>query len=76
LGTCWQDDYWDRFIRDERHFEAAVGCIDRNPVKRACERADRTAVGKRTFQHMSATGAARSQQRAVSETMASDAIID
>jgi REP element-mobilizing transposase RayT len=32
-GTFWQNDYWDRFIRNERHFEAAVSYIDQNPVK-------------------------------------------
>ena len=32
-GAFWQDDYWDRFIRNEQHFEAAVSYIDLNPVK-------------------------------------------
>ncbi|MFW5750187.1 MAG: hypothetical protein ACOCZK_00920 [Planctomycetota bacterium] len=26
-------DYWDRYIRDERHFQAACDYIDSNPVK-------------------------------------------
>jgi putative transposase len=32
-GAFWQDDYWDRFIRNEHHFAATVEYIDRNPVK-------------------------------------------
>ncbi|HSI00540.1 MAG TPA: transposase [Reyranella sp.] len=32
-GRFWQADYWDRFIRNEAHFNAAVGYIDNNPVK-------------------------------------------
>jgi len=32
-GTFWQDDYWDRFIRNEAHFSAAASYIDNNPVK-------------------------------------------
>jgi len=29
----WQRDYWDRFIRDERHFNVTKSYIDDNPVK-------------------------------------------
>ncbi|MBN1139814.1 MAG: transposase [Anaerolineae bacterium] len=29
----WQREYWDRFIRDERHFNAAMSYIHQNPVK-------------------------------------------
>jgi len=32
-GPFWQTEYWDRFIRDERHFAAVEGYIDQNPVK-------------------------------------------
>jgi REP element-mobilizing transposase RayT len=32
-GPFWQADYWDRFIRNDAHFEAAIGYIDNNPVK-------------------------------------------
>ena len=32
-GAFWQDDYWDRFIRNEEHFFATVEYIDQNPVK-------------------------------------------
>jgi REP element-mobilizing transposase RayT len=31
-GAFWQEDYFDRFIRDERHFVAAVSYIENNPV--------------------------------------------
>ncbi len=29
----WHREYWDRYIRDERHFHAVVNYIHRNPVK-------------------------------------------
>jgi REP element-mobilizing transposase RayT len=29
----WQNDYFDRFIRDERHFAQAIAYIHENPVK-------------------------------------------
>jgi len=32
-GSFWQEDYWDRFIRNEEHFATAVNYIDMNPVK-------------------------------------------
>jgi putative transposase len=32
-GAFWQDDYWDRFIRNEDHFAATVAYIDQNSVK-------------------------------------------
>jgi len=32
-GEFWQMDYFDRFIRDARHYEAAVRYVDENPVK-------------------------------------------
>jgi REP element-mobilizing transposase RayT len=31
-GTFWQADYFDRFIRDDGHFRAAVSYIENNPV--------------------------------------------
>jgi REP element-mobilizing transposase RayT len=31
--AVWMREYWDRYIRDERHFAAAVGYIHENPVK-------------------------------------------
>src|SRR3954471_12785355 len=32
-GPFWQADYWDRFVRNEAHFNATVDYIDNNPVK-------------------------------------------
>jgi putative transposase len=32
-GTVWQEDYFDRMIRDLRHFENCVRYIRRNPEK-------------------------------------------
>ena len=29
----WQREYWDRFIRDENHFQKAVDYIHMNPVR-------------------------------------------
>lgn len=31
-GKVWQEDYWDRAIRSEKHFAAAVDYIVSNPV--------------------------------------------
>jgi REP element-mobilizing transposase RayT len=33
LNHVWQPDYYDRFIRNERHYAAAVDYIHQNPVK-------------------------------------------
>jgi REP element-mobilizing transposase RayT len=32
-GPLWRRDYWDRYLRDERHFRLAVDYLHRNPVK-------------------------------------------
>ncbi|MDZ7749120.1 MAG: transposase [Halofilum sp. (in: g-proteobacteria)] len=32
-GRLWMRDYWDRYIRDERHYRAVVAYIHANPVK-------------------------------------------
>jgi REP element-mobilizing transposase RayT len=32
-NPLWQRDYWDRYIRDERHYAAAKEYIEQNPVK-------------------------------------------
>jgi REP element-mobilizing transposase RayT len=31
-GRVWQPEYWDRFIRDDNHFVAAVEYVEANPV--------------------------------------------
>jgi putative transposase len=37
----WMDDYWDRYIRDENHFNKSVEYIHNNPVKAGlCEKAE------------------------------------
>jgi REP element-mobilizing transposase RayT len=38
-GRLWQPDYWDRFIRNGRHYLATVDYIHQNPVNaRLCAR--------------------------------------
>ncbi len=32
-GNWWQEDYFDRYIRDDAHFHKAVHYIENNPVK-------------------------------------------
>lgn len=32
-GDFWMDEYFDRFIRDERHMETVIKYIDNNPIK-------------------------------------------
>jgi alanine racemase len=32
-GTVWQKEYWDRYVRNERHWGQAVAYIHENPVK-------------------------------------------
>ncbi|MCW5554035.1 MAG: transposase [Verrucomicrobiae bacterium] len=32
-GQLWQDDYWDRYIRDAAHYRKVVHYIEANPVK-------------------------------------------
>ena len=32
-GQLWQREYWDRFIRDERHYRRVVDYIHANPVQ-------------------------------------------
>lgn len=33
INPIWQREYWDRFIRDENHFQKVVAYIHDNPVK-------------------------------------------
>lgn len=32
-GTFWQEEYWDRYMRDEAHFRKAKHYIEWNPIK-------------------------------------------
>ena len=40
-GKVWAADYFDRYMRDETHYQATVAYIENNPVKaelaRACD---------------------------------------
>lgn len=43
--SLWMRDYWDLYIRDQRHLEAVVAYIHQNPVKAGlCGRAARVAM--------------------------------
>jgi len=38
-GQFWMEDYFDRYVRDEKHFASAVAYIENNPVKaRLCQK--------------------------------------
>ncbi len=38
-GQFWMEDYFDRYIRDKKHFASAIAYIENNPVKaRLCRR--------------------------------------
>jgi putative DNA methylase len=32
-GTFWMPDYFDRYVRSQRHFAAAIAYVENNPVK-------------------------------------------
>ena len=32
-GAFWHDDYFDRYMRDEKHLEGTIGYVEQNPVK-------------------------------------------
>jgi REP element-mobilizing transposase RayT len=38
-GTFWEEDYFDHYIRDEKHFRQVVRYIEANPVKARLARA-------------------------------------
>ncbi|MGH7993553.1 MAG: REP-associated tyrosine transposase [Limisphaerales bacterium] len=38
-GKLWQDDYWDRYIRNDEHYRRVVRYIEWNPVKAGLVRA-------------------------------------
>ena len=53
-GTFWMPDYFDRYIRDEEHFAAAVAYVENNPVKAAlCEKASDWKFGSAWFRAQS-----------------------
>jgi len=49
-GRFWNEDYFDRYIRDEKHFYAVVRYIGMNPVKaRLCRRPEDWPYGSARF---------------------------
>jgi REP element-mobilizing transposase RayT len=60
-GAFWQGDYWDRFIRNEDHFNAAVNHIDNNPVKAGLARTPADWEWGSAIENMSGSGEPRSQ---------------
>jgi REP element-mobilizing transposase RayT len=32
-GQSWMEDYFDRYVRNEKHFRSAAAYIENNPVK-------------------------------------------
>jgi len=32
-GAFWQDDYWDTYIRNDRHLESTIAYVENNAVK-------------------------------------------
>ena len=45
-GASWHDDFFDRYIRDARHFDAAVSYIEYNPVEAGlCDTAEEWQYG-------------------------------
>ena len=49
-GRFWQKEYFDRYIRNARHFAKVVAYIENNPVKaRLCEKAEDWPFGSAWF---------------------------
>jgi REP element-mobilizing transposase RayT len=49
-GPFWQREYWDRFIRNTRHHDAARGYIEENPVQAGlCDRPEAWPFGSAHF---------------------------
>ena len=49
-GRFWNNDYFDRFIRDEAHFNRTVEYIEMNPVKaRLCSKPEDWPYGSARF---------------------------
>ena len=47
-GRFWQKEYFDRYIRNGRHFAKVVAYIENNPVKALlCEKAEDWPFGSR-----------------------------
>jgi len=51
-GDFWYRDYYDRAIRDERHYAAAIAYVEANPVRaRLCADAEGWAFGSAAHRH-------------------------
>jgi REP element-mobilizing transposase RayT len=49
-GPFWEKEYFDRFIRDGRHFASTIAYIENNPVKaRLCEAPEHWPFGSACF---------------------------
>jgi len=49
-GKFWAKEYFDRYIRDSRHFASTIAYIENNPVKsKALQNTGRVALGKRVL---------------------------
>ncbi len=49
-GRFWQKEYFDRYIRNARHFAKVLAYIENNPVKaRLCEKAEDWDFGSASF---------------------------
>jgi REP element-mobilizing transposase RayT len=49
----WQEDYWDRFIRTQEHYWAAIAYIEHNPVKAGlCETPERWTYSSARLRHL------------------------
>lgn len=57
-GNFWQEEYFDRYIRDERHFVAAVEYIKSNPVSaRLCAKNEEWEFSSAAWRHAGGTPA-------------------
>ena len=49
-GDFWYRDYYDRAIRDERHYAAAVAYVEANPVRaHLCARSEEWPFGSAAY---------------------------
>ncbi len=49
-GQFWAKEYFDRFIRDRKHFASTIAYIENNPVKaRLCDAAEKWPYGSAFF---------------------------
>ena len=52
-GQFWFEEYFDRYIRDAKHFAATVRYIENNPAKaKLCARPEDWPFSSASFQHV------------------------